>query len=115
MCGSFAPSPICPSPSSPQRRSCCTNPHPPQVNWNAATAHGCASADTLPAEMPEDVVDIESLLKKPVDVREMPEAEFDKLLLPIFCFAFHWTLGSCLDSRSRTAFCSQAEKWFDQV
>ena len=64
----------------------------------------------MPERNEEDEVvgqSIEDLLNKPVDVRTIPEAEFDKLLLPVFCFAFCWTIGSTCDSKSRNQFARQ--------
>ncbi|CAD7974708.1 unnamed protein product [Amoebophrya sp. A25] len=89
------------------------------LNWEAATANGVNSADALPEGALDGeegaAVDIESLLKKPMDVRTMAEADFEKLLMPVFCFAYHWSLGTSLETKSRQQFQTQCEKWFGDV
>jgi len=74
-------------------------------NIDAATANSCAAKD---AQSEETVV-------KPRDVKAMDPAEFEKLLLPTFCFAFTWTIGGSCDARTRKMFEREVESWFPSV
>ncbi|CAE8588678.1 unnamed protein product [Polarella glacialis] len=74
------------------------------LNDQAATANSCASKDSAG----------ESILP-PKNLRTMDAAEFDKFLLPIFCFAFTWTIGGSCDPRTRQMFAREIENWFPTV
>jgi len=73
-------------------------------NVDAATANSCAAKDAQ-TENP----------LKPRDLKAMDPAEFEKLLLPCFCFAFTWTLGGTGETRTRKQFEREVENWFPTV
>jgi dynein heavy chain len=76
-------------------------------NDKAATAHGCTASDAQVEEGKEP--------PKPLDCKTLDPKEFDKFLLPVFCFAFCWSIGSTGNSRTRNQFGKELEGWFEQV
>merc|ERR1719161_1694145 len=72
-------------------------------NSNAATAHGCTAKDALGEAGP----------LKPFDTTTLEPKEFEKFLLPSFCFAYCWSIGSTCDGKTKVAFQRELENWFD--
>eukprot|EP00931_Biecheleriopsis_adriatica_P066335 TRINITY_DN4071_c0_g1_i5.p1 TRINITY_DN4071_c0_g1~~TRINITY_DN4071_c0_g1_i5.p1 ORF type:complete len:3484 (+),score=878.42 TRINITY_DN4071_c0_g1_i5:1149-10454(+) len=77
------------------------------LNDEAATANSCASKDALVAEGETPLA--------PKNLKTMDPEEFQKFLLPIFCWAFTWTIGGSCDVRTRGMFAREIEAWFEKV
>lgn len=74
------------------------------INDQCATAHGCASNDAL-GETP----------LKPRSLKTMEPAEFEKFLLPAFCWAYTWTIGGSCDVKTRRLFEREVDTNFSTV
>jgi len=74
-------------------------------NENAATANSCAAKDALSEETP----------LKPRSMSAMEAGEFEKLLMPAFCFAMTWTVAGSCDAKTRKMFEREMESWFPNV
>eukprot|EP00930_Biecheleria_cincta_P027502 TRINITY_DN19311_c0_g1_i1.p1 TRINITY_DN19311_c0_g1~~TRINITY_DN19311_c0_g1_i1.p1 ORF type:complete len:4103 (-),score=885.99 TRINITY_DN19311_c0_g1_i1:122-12430(-) len=74
------------------------------LNDDAATANSVASKDAE-GETP----------LKPKDLKAMEATEFEKLIQPVFCFAFTWTIGGSCDAKTRSMFAREIENWFPNV
>jgi dynein heavy chain len=74
------------------------------LNSNCATANSCASKDAL-GEIP----------LAPRNFATMEAAEFEKFVIPSFCWAFTWTLGGSANAKTRKAFERLIEDWFPNV
>jgi dynein heavy chain len=76
-------------------------------NPKAATAHGATASDAQVEEGQDPI--------PPLDCKTLDPKEFDKFLLPVFAFAYCWTIGSTGNSRTRNQFQKELEGWFDGV
>eukprot|EP00928_Gymnodinium_smaydae_P068046 TRINITY_DN5109_c0_g4_i2.p1 TRINITY_DN5109_c0_g4~~TRINITY_DN5109_c0_g4_i2.p1 ORF type:complete len:3873 (+),score=1233.23 TRINITY_DN5109_c0_g4_i2:1305-11621(+) len=84
------------------------------LNENAATANGAASKDNAAAIQQQEGEGAVQVIK-PRSLREMDPAEFEKFLMPTFCFAFTWTLGGSGDAKTRKLFEREIEIMFSTV
>jgi dynein heavy chain len=73
------------------------------LNWDAATASSVADKNADPEALPM------------FDVRTMDTKDFEKLLLSVFCWAYVWSVGAALDTKSREKFAVWAEQTFDSA
>merc|ERR1719387_1805036 len=74
------------------------------MNWDAFTANSVAD---------KNCVDAEGEPLPQFDVRTLDPKEFEKYILSVFCFAFCWSIGASVDSKSREKFAQWAESAFD--
>jgi dynein heavy chain len=75
------------------------------VNDQASTAHGAVSKDAQNEDGPI----------KPLKWDDYPEEEFEKLLKPIFCWAYTWTIGGSGTDKTRKLLEREIETMFDSV
>jgi dynein heavy chain len=78
------------------------------LNWDAATCNSVAAKGV-------DAEAVESGATAMLDVRTLEEKKFGEFILSAFAWAYVWSIGATVESKSRQQFATWAETLFESV